>query len=222
MFKEDAEEAVPIVHVTMDAILNWVPNQGRAGFDVRRACGEVKARTLTYLRSDTLGEPLAECFRQARLAGMSLVHMDYVRAAAADQGAQLVGAIVVRDACIELALSEMGLIIASTTFVSREDVESTKAMINAAFEPVEEEVADQMDSMSFRALIQLHSAITAHLVETARPLPRMLKWQFMHVWPTLVISHKLYADAGHADELRQENKVVHPGFTPSSGRGLSG
>jgi prophage DNA circulation protein len=129
---------------------------------------------------------------------------------------------VTRDACISLALSEMGRIIANTVFVSRDDVDNVRLLINAAFAPIEEEVADQMDSLSFRALIGLHASIIAHLVETARPLPLMLTWRFSHSWPTLVIAYKLYADASHADELRNENKVVHPAFALPQGRGLSG
>lgn len=222
MNKPDAEEAVGIVNATLDALLEWVPTTGRIGFDARHACGDVKANCEKYLRNDTLGPPLVNCFDLSRKAGMTLQQMDEVRSVTAAQGARLVGAIVVRDACIELALSEMGRIIGDTVFISREDVNNTRARVNAAFAPIQEEVADQMDSLSFRSLIGLQAAIVAHLVQTARPLPRMLSWRFARSWPTLVIAHKLYADAGQADVLRRENKVVHPAFAPASGRGLSG
>lgn len=222
MFKPDAEEAVPIVNVTVDALLRWLPTQGKAGADARRSCGIIKATALTLLRSDTLGPPLAASFQSAREAGLTLPQMDQVRLAAANQGASLVGAIVVRDACIELALVEMSRIIANTIFVSKTDVENTRSMVNAGFEPVEEEVADQMDLLSYRALIGLHAAIIAHLTETARPLPQMLTWRFAHTWPSLVVAYKLYANAGRADELKRENKVVHPAFVLPQGRGLSG
>lgn len=222
MFKPDAIEAKPIVDTTVDALLGWLPRQGRAGADARRACGDVKARGMHYLRTDTLGPPLAQTFTLARGAGMDLRQMDNVRSIAAAQGAFLVGAIVVRDACIELALVEMSRIIADTIFVSRSDAEHVRDVVNAAFAPVEEEVADQMDSMSYRALIRLHAAIIAHLTETARPLPQMLQFRFAHTWPTLAISHKLYADAGRADEIRRENKVVHPAFEMPFGRALAG
>jgi len=222
MFKPDAEESVPIVNAAIDSLLIWIPTSGRAGFDARQACGDMKANCLNYLRTDTLGPPLSDCFEKARLTGMTLMQMDEVRTQVAYQGARLVGAIVVRDACIELALAEMSRIIANMVFTSREDVENVQLTINDAFAPVEEEVADQMDSLTFRSLIGLHASITAYLVETARPLPRMLQWRFTQTWPTLVLSHKLYADAGNADLLRQENKIVHPAFCPTSGRGLSG
>ena len=221
MFKLDAEEAAPIVNTTMDAILEWTPTAGRPGSDVRRYCGYVKANSLSYLYTDTLGPPLLKCFDAARLAGISLAQMDNVRLTASQQTVTYVGSLVVRDSLIELALSEMGQIILAMQFTSREDVDVIRTLLNASFADIEEQVADEMDSISFRTVIGLHAAITAYLVETARPLPRMLQFRFAHSWPSLVIAHKLYADAGRADELRGENKVIHPAFELPSGRALS-
>ena len=221
MFKPDATQAVPIVNATVEALLRWLPTQGRQGSDARSACGAVQANALTYLHDDTIGPPLAKCFDFAREAGMTFLQMDDVRAVAAAQSASLVGAIVVRDACIELALVEMARIIANMVFVSRLDVDRIREAINAAYAPVEEEVADQMDSISYRALIGLHAAVIAHLTERARPLPQLLYFRFSNSLPSLVIAHKLYADAGRADEVRRENKVIHPLFELSTGRALS-
>jgi prophage DNA circulation protein len=39
--------------------------------------------------------------------------------------------------------------------------------------------------------------------------------------PTLVMAYRLYADASRGDELRAENKVVHPAFSPAAGLALS-
>jgi len=152
---------------------------------------------------------------------MNLMQMNDVCSVAAAHSPQLVGAIVVRDACIELALVEMANIIAGMTFVSRLDVDRVREVVNASYDIVEEEVADQMDSIAYRALIGLHAAIIAHLTATARPLPQLLYFRFGNIIPTLVVAQKLYADAGRADELRRENKVVHPAFTLPTGRALS-
>lgn len=222
MFKPDADQAAPIINATIDSLLEWLPRQGRAGSDARQVCGDIKARCVEYLRADTLGPPLSQAFELAREAGMTLVQMDNVRSVAAAQPATLVGAIVARDSCIEFALVEMSRMIADMIFVSRGDVEKVRDnIVNPAFVVIEEELADQMDSLSFRFLIGLHAAIIAHLTETARPLPQMLKFRFGHSWSTLVTAHKLYADAGRADELRRENKVVHPAFELPMGRALS-
>lgn len=222
MFKPDAQEAVPIVNTALDALLIWLPSRGIAGSEARRACGMIKAHCEEWLMADVLGPPLLSAFEFARVSGMTLPQMDDVRLRVAQLGATSVGAIVVRDACIELALSEMARIIGNTIFGSREDVDNTRARVNTAFVDIEEEVADQMDAMSYQALIRMHAAIIAHLTLTARPLPQMLQFRFAHRWPTLVLSYKLYADANRADELRRENKVVHPLFAAAQGRGLSG
>jgi prophage DNA circulation protein len=106
-------------------------------------------------------------------------------------------------------------------FVSREDVDQVSATINSSFDDMEEELADEMDAMGWRAVLKLHAAMTLHLVETARPLPRMVAYHFNLNLPSVVLAHRLYADASRADELRAENKIVHPAFCPLDGRALS-
>jgi prophage DNA circulation protein len=221
MFKPDVEEAAPIVITTLDALVALAPTRGRPGSDLRTAIGDVKANVKVLLSHDAIGPPLLNCFNLAVTSGISLPQMDHVRAVAAAQTAVLPGAFMVRDGLLEFALAMEGLIIANMTFVSRDHVERVKNSINAAFLPVEEEVADQMDAMTYRALISLHAAIVFHLYATARPLPRMLNFEFIRRRPSLIMAYRLYADAGRADELRQENRVVHPLFCPSAGRALS-
>jgi prophage DNA circulation protein len=63
--------------------------------------------------------------------------------------------------------------------------------------------------------------MTNHLVQTALPLPRMLQYQFAQILPSLVMAYKLYDDASRADEVRDENKIVHPAFCPLAGEALS-
>lgn len=221
MFKPEIEEAEPIIHVTMDALLRWAPTRGRPGSDLRRACGDVKARCKRYLHDDTIGPPLARAFELARQTGITFPQMNIVRTIVAAQMALTIGAIVVRDACIELALVEMGNILAGMEFVSKADVDKLRTDVNLAFAAVEEEVADQMDSVRYRALIGLHAGITAYLIERARPLPQMLYFRFAVAAPTLVLAYKLYSDASRCDELRRENKVIHPAFQLPTGLALS-
>ncbi len=221
MFKYDAQEAAPIVEVTLNELLSWTATRGRQGADLRSAVGDVIARATVLLQADAIAQPLVNCFDLARKAGISLDHIEHVRQVAAAQSAVSVGAIMTRDTMVELALATTAIIIATTTFVSRDDVDRIKTSVNAAFEDIEEQIADQMDAMTWRAIVKVRAAIVMHLYETARPLPRMLNFRFNFPMPTLVMAHKLYADASRADELRNENKVVHPGFARPFGRALS-
>ena len=118
-------------------------------------------------------------------------------------------------------MSMQANIIIDMQFESCDDVEKTKAMINASFGRLEELLADQMDSMTFQAAIGLHAAITFYLIENARPLPRMLNYSFNVTMSTLLLSQRLYADAGRADDIRNENRIIHPLFCPRVGRALS-
>ena len=126
-----------------------------------------------------------------------------------------------RNALINFALATQGKVLLATKFDSYDDAYTMKLNMNAAFAPMEEIAADDMEQMTYQALVRLHAAVTFFLVETARPLPRMLNFQFGAPMPTLVAAYRLYADAGRADELRAENKVVHPAFMRPFGKALS-
>lgn len=221
MFKYDAIEAKPIVDVTLDSLLAWTATRGREGADLRSIIADTKAFALPLLQSDLMADALIKCFEAAYLAGINLQQVKQVRLTAVAQPAISVGAIRTKDTLIQLALSIGAEVIGSMTFVTRDEVDKTREMINAAFADVEEAMADQMDSMTYRALLKVQAALSMYLYETARPLPRMLNFQFGMPMPTLVLAHRLYADAGRADELLAENRVVHPCFMRPYGRALS-
>jgi prophage DNA circulation protein len=181
----------------------------------------VKVAGLRLLQTDSIDVPLIECFELARRAGINMAQIEHVRVVASQQVAKSVGAIMTKDTLIELALMTQGYLISAMTFVSRQDVDDVKNVINAGFSAMEEELADQMDAMTYRAVIALHASIVMHLYETARPLPRMINFRFNQALPSVVMAHRLYADAGRADELRRENKIVHPAFMAMRGKALS-
>jgi prophage DNA circulation protein len=79
-----------------------------------------------------------------------------------------------------------------------------------------------MDQATFQVIVALHAALNGFLTSTARPLPMMLKFIFAKSMASIVMAHRLYADASRADELRVENKTVHPAFMRMTGRALSG
>jgi prophage DNA circulation protein len=202
-------------------LLAWAPTRGREGAALRSTVNAVRADVMHLLQTDTIGPPLANCFVLAQATGATLANIENVRMTAAEMAPTLVGAIMIRDALIQFCLVTQGRILVGTKFVSRDDVERVRSMINASFTSIEEDVADRMDAMTYRAIVELHAAISFYLVETARPLPRMLNYRFNQPMPTLAIAQKLYHDAGRADELRAENKVVHPAFCQRVGRALS-
>ena len=221
MFKLDAEEAAPICQRTLTFMLSLTATQGRSGSDFRTAVGDFNVNAVHLIRNDIAGPPLSDIFNKGRLAGITQPQMERVRVQTAAETPTSLGATLIRDCLVQFALATEGRIIADMTFVSREDVDALQALMQSAFDPAEELAADSMDQMMFQALISLHAAISFHLIAAARPLPRMLNFQFAQSLPTLVAAYRLYADAGRADELRAENKNVHPAFLLPYGRALS-
>lgn len=221
MKRTDANEAAPLLDRMLARLLSFIPAKGRAGLDARTAIGDTRAYGYRLLIDDALGPPLDNCFVQARLAGITWQQLETVRAQTDQETPVSLGAVLIQNAGVRLCLANEAYIIAGMTFVSRQQVEEIKAALFAPFQDAEEIAADDMDQMTFQSLIALHGAVTNHLVSTALPLPRMLRYQFFKVLPSLVMAYKLYTDASRADELRDENKVVHPAFCPLLGEALS-
>jgi hypothetical protein len=223
MDKVDAEESVPICEVVLLELLAIAPTRGRPGSDLRTAVGDFLADAAALLQSDDYGPPLDDIFNKASLVGVTYPQFEDVRRTAVNYTPvpKTLGATLVLNSLIEFTLVAQGLVIANMTFVSRSDVETIRLMVNDAFSAMEELAADDMDQAGYQALVSMHAAISFHLTETARPLPLMLDYEFHQVLPTSVIAYKLYTDAARCDEVRAENKIVHPAFSPMHGRGLS-
>jgi hypothetical protein len=221
MKRADANEAAPLLDRMLALLLSFLPVAGASGVDARTAIGDTRANALKLLIDDALGPSLDKCFTQARLAGVTWQQLETVRKQVNAETPVTLGAALVQNAGIRLCLASMAYIIAGITFISRQQVDEIKATLLQPFQDAEEIAADEMDQATFQSLITLHGAITNHLVQTALPLPRMLNYQFFKVLPSLVMAYKLYDDASRADELRDENKVVHPAFCPLVGEALS-
>jgi hypothetical protein len=221
MKRRDAVEGAGIVERTMDALLTAVASYGRSGADARTAINYARVNALHMLMNDEIGDALLDAYDKTFKAGCTLTSIEAVRRQLATETPKLLGGKLVRDSNIQLCLATAGRIIADIQFVSRQDVDVLKSALSGPFAEAEEIAADAMDSAAFRALVGLHAAISNHLVTTALPLPQMLNYIFFEPLPTLVVAHRLYGDAGRADEVRKENKIVHPAFCPTTGQALS-
>lgn len=221
MFKADAQQAVPIADAVLAALVAQTPASGVAGANLRFAINSFRANAETIIKTDAAGPPLQSIFQSAVNNGINLAQMEVVRGVAAAQAATLPGAILVRDSLIHYCLFSEGFITSAMTFVSRDDVEAVRQTINEAYASAEEAAADAMDQVTYGVLVAGHAAIGYDLTQRAQPLPQMLNFQFAMALSTLVAAYKLYADASRADELRDQNHVVHPAFMLPVGRALS-
>lgn len=221
MIKTDAEEAAAIAKLALDAILDVTPTKGRPGADLRTAVGDFETFALSLIQGDQAGPPLADIFELTRKNGVSLAEMSHVRLVAFGQEPSTPGGTLMRNSLVHLSLATEAHIIADIEFKSRNAAVATRSQMNDAFDAMEEQAADSMDSATYRALITLHAAVAEYLVTAQYPLAEMLGFRFAQAGPTLVFAHRLYDDAGRADELREENQVIHPLFAPRIGVALS-
>ena len=205
----------------LNLLLSLAPTAGRPGSDLRTAVNDFIVNAQSLLYSDQAGDPLNEIFILARQTGMNIQQMARVHDAAAAEAPRTIGATIVANALIQFALATESEIVANMTFTSREDVELLRSKANIQFSGMEEIAADDMAQAAYQSIISLHAALSFYLTQTARPLPRMLSYRFFNSYPSVVLAHRLYADAGRADELMQENKTIHPAFMQMSGRALS-
>jgi prophage DNA circulation protein len=195
--------------------------RGQTGSALRQACGDLNARTSTYVVDGTFANRLLNCFLLATVAGISLDWMDQVVAGLiAEQPTTLMSTSVVQNALI-MAIAQEGRIIAATVYVSRDDVDATMQRMNNWFETIKDIIADTMSGPGYEAFITLTGSITRHLTDSARPLPRILRYQMPMVMPGLLASQYIYGDGSRDEELAAENKVVHPLFMPLALRALS-
>jgi prophage DNA circulation protein len=221
MEKPDAIEATGIVQRLLANLSVGITDKAQAGIQAKVVIGWTLANALQLLYYDQMGPPLDSCFDLTRQAGATLPQMEEVRVLLDAETPVTLGATMIRDRGIMLALAQEGKIISYMTFTSRQDVDALIYAIQAPFDEAEEKAADGMDAMDYQTIIELRAALVNHLVSAARPLPSMLTYQFATPLPSLVIAQRLYADASRYDEIRAENKVVHPAFCPAVGQALS-
>lgn len=218
----EIDEAVVILATMTDRILATLSGQvGRQGAALRYAVGDLRANAPALLRTGTIAFPIFDCFTFASLAGATLDGIDAVRIAMVGVSPSGLAGIAIANVGIRFALGRMARILASTSFTSSQDVFNAIARMNAAFEQAEDYAANHRDPASYQGLIGLHAAVTRDLTTRAVSLPKLTTYRFARGMTAPTLANRLYGDAGRADELRLENRVIHPAFMPLGGTALS-
>jgi hypothetical protein len=188
---------------------------------LRTACGDVHAHADTYLIDATLPVELLNCFQLATPAGATFDSYEAIRNNVLALTPISVPAKIVADLGLWYTLGEECRCIAATSYVSRQDVAAAIDQVNTAFWPAEEKAADLSQGSFYLAVVSLHAATTRDLVARSLLLPNVVAFDFKAPMPTLWGAQRLYADGSRADQLRNENKVVHPAFMLPQGVCLS-
>jgi hypothetical protein len=220
-------EAQAILNRLLPGILACVPGPmiGRQNADLRRAIGDLQAIGGTLIQQGTLGPPLIAVFNLAVSSGATYDRLDQLRAKLIAESPQWLPGIAVAQLGTRLTLIAQSVILTTTTYVSRQDADRMLVRMTAAFEPAVEDAADSHDAGTYQAIIALQGAITRYLFDNGLLLPRVVPYEFPAAWPSLVLAQRLYPEDAltidRSQELRKENKVVHPAFMPTQGICLS-
>lgn len=221
MDKQEAIEAAGIVIRTCQNLLATVSSYGRAATDARTACGDLIASAYTLLRNDNVAMSLDKCFQLIWYAGATQPEMASVRVFAEAEQPKTLGGVATQNLCIRFCLAVECSIIINMKFTSREDVDAVKFTMMEPFRAAEEIASDDMDQANLMPLVRLWSALTNYLCQKELPLPQMLNYWFADVFPSVLLSQRLYSDASSADAIRDGNKIVHPAFCPPTGKALA-
>jgi hypothetical protein len=217
----EIDEITGIVERTTANLLSFTAMLGRPGSELRYVVGDINARASSYLIDGTLANRLRNCFQLATAAGIGLNFMDKVISGLVNEKpTTLMSSSVVQNSLI-MAVAQEGKIIAATTYQSRDDIDLAMRRMKKWFDIIKIMLADTMSAQSYEAFISLTAAITRHLNDSARPLPRMLRYDLPATMPGLLISQYIYGEGGRAEELAAESKIVHPLFFTRTIRALS-
>ncbi|MFN3686093.1 hypothetical protein [Salinarimonas sp.] len=223
MKSADVEACVHAIGERLSLLEDAADGRGRAGADLRRALGRLRAEAAGLVRGATLGEPLASAMRLASADGIDARDWRGILARAEGLARPQLGtpASAVATAFEGLCLVELARALEREELRSRDEAQALLQRLRALFSAAVERAADARDQEAFRALRGLQAATMRALEERGRPLARVVRRTFAIRLPSLVLAQRLYQNAGRHEELIGENRVRHPLFCPETVQALS-
>ena len=192
-----------------------------AAVSFRFEINDIIAHASGYLEDGTLTIRVLVVMAAARLLGATLNSMGEVRQAAESENAVSLLAQLIRFMFIVMALTQESVIVANMTFRSRDDAGVAQAAMMAEFDNAAELAADALQADPYMKIITLQARVSKLFADLHRTLPRIVNYQFAKTFPVTVIAQKLYQDPSRAQEIIDENHIVHPAFAPMSIKALS-
>lgn len=136
------------------------------------------------------------------------------RAVAANQAA-------IVDLIAWSALAAMAEAAAVVPLASQPEAAAIRRHLIEAIDEASIASGDKGADAVFAALSALASAVTQDLTRRGADLATVRSYAMPRCMPSLVLAHRLYQDAGRADDLARRNRVRHPAFMPETGEALS-
>jgi len=219
--KTEFNEIEEIVRHTLTNLIAFTGKEGRTGAELRYRAGDVMARGALYINDGTFAKRLLQCFQLATSSGISLDWMDRVIRGLIEEKPTAFSSTAVVQNCLIYALAQEARIIRKTDFASRDDVDYTMQRMRSWFESIKFIIADTMSGPAYQDFVNLAAAVTRYLTDTARPLPRMLRYELTATLPAFAVSQYIYGEGDRSELLMAENKIVHPAFCMRTLRAMS-
>ncbi|WP_176031651.1 DNA circularization protein [Burkholderia vietnamiensis] len=112
------------------------------------------------------------------------------------------------------AIAGLARAVASWQPASFDDAQTMMQSVTALLDAEIETAADSEDDNSYAALRQMRNAVVQDLQARGGGLPALTTFEFNGSLPALVLAHRIYGDAGRADQLVQQVQPVNPLFMP--------
>lgn len=219
----ESVELKDIINRLLDNLSFSITSQsGREGVELRHKIGNIRSNYVSMIIDRTFPTELLSCFTSAKnanakLSGLFVIHQGLFKEVPIGE--------------ISFAVVQMGILFCLSTeskmitnieFTSRDDVELMMNKMRDIFEIARLLAADAPDSSSYQKLTILAGNLISYLSDVARPLPRMVTFKLNASFPSLTLSQLIYYTSDRAEEIVDENKIIHPAFCTKEIRGLSG
>jgi len=225
MQKQPLTEASGLAQQVLAALPLILPGPTSvAGAQLDWMCGylSVNAANQLNIEPSPFFANFTACFDQAFIAGATYAQIDTARVLAMGFAPVSTAAIAVANFAVRMALIEQSRILAAMTFTNREQIDTYIDQINSSFHTAIETAADNMDNVTYTALVALRGAVVNDLSTRALPLPQIVTFTLQRRLPALTLAQRLYQDPSQTAALIAMNAgAVHPLFMPQTVLGLS-
>lgn len=114
------------------------------------------------------------------------------------------------------AIAGLAQAVASWQPASFDDAQTMMQNVTALLDAEIETAADSGDDNSYAALRQMRNAVVQDLQARGGGLAALTRFEFNGNLPALVLAHRIYGDAGRADQLVLQVQPVNPLFMPAT------
>lgn len=140
-------------------------------------------------------------------------------------GAATSAAVAAQQATVDMTrracLAELAVAAVDYRTDSADDMLGARTAVLEAFDAEISIAGDQGEDAVYREMRSLRAAVVEAMNASGAALPELTTITTGAPIPSLVLAHRLYADASRADELVARANPAHPAFMPTSFRALS-